>query len=290
MVSAMLPPHVVATLRSLGPRAAGNWAGVVSSAEPCVTIVFIDILDFVGLTSSTTPPMLVSLLDRVWATFDALAEKHVITKLETVGKEYVAFAGLHGDRKNHASACASFALDVVKTLSLVRAADGKQAIAVRIGVNTDRVDGIRRYLRPHPQFVSSDTTNVASRMSSAGLDGAVIISPTTYARIKRRFVCVPRVVDVKSKGRMTVYYVTGKLKRRGSALATAAAAHSSAATATTASLSAVVAASTPAHGHGHGGVPQHANVRRISQGRRREQRRRQRWRQRADPSSRARCL
>ena len=53
MVSAMLPPHVVATLRRLGPRA-GDWAGLVSDAEPAVTIVFVDILDLADLEGTAT--------------------------------------------------------------------------------------------------------------------------------------------------------------------------------------------------------------------------------------------
>ena len=241
MVDDMLPPHVVAAMRQMqtargsggsssgeSAEASGGQGGgrhergqgdlalvQLSDSEPSVSIVFVDIQGFKELTVAMTPLSLVMLLNQLWGLFDALAEKHGIVKLETVGKEYVACAGLHADRRDHASACVAFALDVLRFLSLLRTANGKQAVIVRIGINSGPVvAGIVGHVRP--QFVLvGDTTNVSSRMSSSGLDGQVNISPATYARVRNRYNCTPRVVDVKSKGLMTVYYVSGRVRASG---------------------------------------------------------------------------
>ena len=241
MVSAMLPPHVVAALQGKQAQAknaqghkesklkkqlslidfnsdiqgASSGAGALaaelnfSEHEPSVTIVFIDIQDFKTLTAAMTPPLLVALLDRLWALLDALAEKYGITKLETVGKEYVACAGLNGSRSDHATACVAFAVNALRLLQLLRTSDGRQAVQVRIGINSGPVvAGIVGHVRP--QFVLvGNTTNVSSRMSSTGLDNCVNMSQSTYDRVRHKYQCISRTINVKGKGVMTSYYVVG---------------------------------------------------------------------------------
>jgi len=246
MVAAMLPPHVVAALQSKQAQGKSSKASIdgkmkkqsslsdlgtnlqvsitqegegvggalaaelnFSEHEPSVTIVFVDIQDFKMLTAAMTPPLLVALLDRLWALLDALAEKYGITKLETVGKEYVACAGLNGSRSDHATACVAFAVNALRLLQLLRTSDGRQAVQVRIGINSGPVvAGIVGHVRP--QFVLvGNTTNVSSRMSSTGLDNCVNLSQATYDRVRHKYKCVPRTINVKGKGVMTSYYVVG---------------------------------------------------------------------------------
>jgi len=56
--------------------------------------------------------------------------------------------------------------------------------------------------------VWGDAVNVASRMESHGLGGAVQITRATYELIKDGFLCEPRgTVNVKGKGEMEVWLV-----------------------------------------------------------------------------------
>ncbi len=57
--------------------------------------------------------------------------------------------------------------------------------------------------------------NTASRMESHGAAGKVQITRETYALIQDEFVCEPRgTVNVKGKGEMEVWYVTGEVGSR----------------------------------------------------------------------------
>ena len=59
--------------------------------------------------------------------------------------------------------------------------------------------------------VWGDAVNVASRMESHGLGGAVQITRATFDLIKDEFVCQPRgSVNVKGKGEMEVWLVISK--------------------------------------------------------------------------------
>jgi guanylate cyclase len=56
--------------------------------------------------------------------------------------------------------------------------------------------------------VWGDAVNVASRMESHGLGGAVQITQSTYELIKDEFACEPRgTVNVKGKGEIDVCLV-----------------------------------------------------------------------------------
>lgn len=59
--------------------------------------------------------------------------------------------------------------------------------------------------------VWGDAVNVASRMESHGLGGAVQITRSTYDLIKDEFLCEPRgSLDVKGKGAMEVWLVRAR--------------------------------------------------------------------------------
>jgi adenylate cyclase len=56
-----------------------------------------------------------------------------------------------------------------------------------------------------------DAVNTASRMESHGQGGIIQITRATYELVKNDFVCVTQgTVNVKGKGEMDVWYVTGQ--------------------------------------------------------------------------------
>jgi len=138
LLDTMLPPHVLERLRGARDGDATGWSA--SFDERCVSVMFIQVADFERVATEFAPGDFVALLDRLWGLVDAVAERHSVTKLETVGKEYVACAGLGGDRLDHASALVAMALDVLAAVQSLNAdeavAGAALGLAVRIGVHT----------------------------------------------------------------------------------------------------------------------------------------------------------
>ena len=59
-----------------------------------VSILFCDICDFDEICSEYAPDELTSLLDEIFNEFDMLCDAVGVTKIETVGKTYMACAGI----------------------------------------------------------------------------------------------------------------------------------------------------------------------------------------------------
>jgi guanylate cyclase len=81
-------------------------------------------------------------------------------------------------------------------------------VSFRIGINSGSMIGGVIGRRKFVYDVWGDAVNIASRMESHGLGGAVQITQATYELIKDEFICEPRgTVNVKGKGEMEVWLV-----------------------------------------------------------------------------------
>ena len=57
-----------------------------------------------------------------------------------------------------------------------------------------------------------DTVNIASRMESQGLPGAIQVTQDVYERLRDRYLFQPRgEISVKGKGNMPTYLLTGRI-------------------------------------------------------------------------------
>ena len=65
-----------------------------SDSQGEVTIIFIDVDQFDAIVSSYSSKELIDLLDSLYNAFDQLCEQYGLSKVETVGKTYMACAGL----------------------------------------------------------------------------------------------------------------------------------------------------------------------------------------------------
>lgn len=196
----MLPDHVVQRMQ--------KGDSLISEDEKDVTILFCDIADFASFVTRFAPTEVVSLLDRVYSLFDQICTKHGVRKMETVGKTYMACAGLQGkDRGREAALRAvSMAIDMLATLDKCTASNG-HGIKLRIGIHSGRVVSGLVGMKKQQFSLFGDTVNTASRMQSTGVTGRCQISQVTYKKLAGHFSFEEREIEVKGKGTMTTYMV-----------------------------------------------------------------------------------
>jgi guanylate cyclase len=134
-------------------------------------------------------------------------DKYEVEKIRTIGDSYMAAAGLPRRRLDHAQALVRMALEMRDYVAAHTFQCGRR-VSFRIGVNSGPLIAGVIGRRKFEYDVWGDAVNVASRMESHGVSGAIQITRATYELIKAEFVCEPRgVINVKGKGEMEVWWV-----------------------------------------------------------------------------------
>ncbi|MBS1560970.1 MAG: tetratricopeptide repeat protein [Bacteroidetes bacterium] len=158
------------------------------------TVIFADIVGFTQISESIPPGEVVQLLEQIFTAFDAICEKHGVTKIKTIGDSYMAVAF---DGVVNAALCAlemsrfrishSVSHSVSHNVSHSVSHSVSHEVAFRIGMHfgpvTAGVIGTQRL-----QYdVWGDTVNLASRLESTGEAGRCQISRAVVDAIESRF-------------------------------------------------------------------------------------------------------
>ena len=191
----------------------------IAEDKGTVSVVFVDLCGFDEIVQMYTPQELTSFLDDMFGRIDNLCESIGVTKIETVGKTYLACTGLKDSEEKmdpkltcvaHARRAVEFALAVIKEAEKIPLKDGN-SLMFKIGINSGPVTaGVVGHHKPQFSLVG-DTVNTASRMSSTLTEpNAVQISMSTYGMIgnKSGLHFEDCVRDVKGKGKMDTKVVT----------------------------------------------------------------------------------
>jgi len=138
ILNTLMPPMVVAQLRSCGP---GAFSRLPSHRFESATIAQSDLIGFTQLASKKSPQEVVKFISEVFGRFDALTDKHRVYKVETVGDAYIAG---QADRpltlENSPLDVVLFALDMVKATHHWSRRRG-QRVSCRVGVHHGFVIG-----------------------------------------------------------------------------------------------------------------------------------------------------
>ena len=190
----------------------------IAEDKGTVSVIFCDIYNFDRIIADYSPNELIHFLDDVFSKFDKLCESVGVTKIETVGKTYLACAGLKDSELEmnssftdvpHARRAIELGLALLKEASKILLKNGDH-LKLKIGINTGPVTaGVVGFHKPQFSLVG-DTVNTASRMSSTLEEyDAIQISFDTYLLIGDSqglsFTC--RNPEVKGKGRMKTMIV-----------------------------------------------------------------------------------
>ncbi|MFN8360103.1 MAG: tetratricopeptide repeat protein [Candidatus Kapaibacterium sp.] len=192
---------------------------LIAEKIPSVSVLFADIVNFTKLSQSITPEELVEGLDRIFSTFDALAEKHGLEKIKTIGDAYMVVSGAPVQRDDHAEVMAHFALEMVEAMKEFRSISTGEEIQLRIGIHSGEVVAGVIGKKKFAYDMWGDAVNTASRMESHGEPGKIHVSEEfmraftigtdhDLSRQHHHIRFVPRgEMDIKGKGTMHTYYL-----------------------------------------------------------------------------------
>ena len=181
---------------------------VIAKRSEEVSVLFADIAGFTPAAERLSAEEVVVLLNEIFSAFDQLVARHGLEKIKTIGDGYLVAAGIPTARADHAQAAARLALAMRQALAELPVASG---LRLRVGIDSGPVVAgvIGRTKLGYDLW--GDTVNMASRMESHALPGAIQVTERTYRRLKDSFVFERRTrVVVKGKGEMTTYLLLGE--------------------------------------------------------------------------------
>ena len=198
----ILPGSVAERLKNSNQTIADGFADV--------TVMFADIVNFTHVAEGMAPTQVFAMLNRIFSSFDELAEKHGMEKIKTIGDAYMVAGGLNDGQKNYSDAIADMALAMRELLSRDFTVNDAR-LEVRIGIGTGPVVagvvGKKKFIYD----LWGDTVNIASRITSEGVPGMIQVDTTTWRRLKERFdFHEPQTIYLKGKGETEVHRLIGR--------------------------------------------------------------------------------
>lgn len=193
LLNVILPSAAASELKATGdvkPRRYDN-----------VAVLFCDIVGFTEFCDKHNPEEVVSYLQQIIEKFEALADKHKMEKIKTIGDCFMGTAGLLRPNQTPLLSAVKCGLDMI-------AAARELNTDVRVGIHSGPVvAGIVG--RDKYQFdVWGDIVNVAARMTGVGMPSTVTMAYEAWLQVEED--CKARMVGnvlLKGKGKVQVVEV-----------------------------------------------------------------------------------
>jgi class 3 adenylate cyclase len=170
-----------------------------------VTVMFVDIVNFTRIAEGMTPQQVFAMLNRIFSSFDELAEQFGMEKIKTIGDAYMVAGGLNNEQTNYTRSIAELAIAMRDLLHRDFTVNDMH-LNVRIGIGTGPVVagvvGKKKFIYD----LWGDTVNLASRITSEGTPGKIHVDATTHQRLAQHFSFdEPQTLYLKGKGNTAVY-------------------------------------------------------------------------------------
>ncbi len=199
----VLPKPIASRMQAGEHRIAEHFSGV--------TVLFADIVDFTQLAADLPPEELVAFLDAIFSDFDALAERHKLEKIKTIGDAYMAVCGIPEPNADHCLNVALFALDLIRVIrkySIHGDSTLVSPLQVRVGIHTGSVIAGVIGKKKFSYDLWGDTVNIASRLESHGVAGEIHCSEDVYEMLKESCIFEKRgETALKGNITLTTYFL-----------------------------------------------------------------------------------
>lgn len=199
----ILPDEIVERLKA-------KPSDVVADNFQEASILFADITGFVSLARKLGAAKTVELLNTIVTHFDALAARHSIEKIKTIGDCYMAASGIPEPRKDHAERLADFALDMQASLEKLREQTGV-AFDMRIGIAAGPIMAGVIGDKKFNYDVWGDPVNLAARLEGLSEPGEIHVCPQSAALLSEQFSLEPRgKLEIKGVGSIDTWFLAGR--------------------------------------------------------------------------------
>ena len=185
-------------------------SGTIADGFPDVTVMFADIVNFTETAEGMSPNAIFGMLNKIFSSFDALADQHQLDKIKTIGDAYMVAGGMREEDDGYTEGVVNMALDMRDILANDPEMNDRR-MQIRIGIGTGPVVagvvGKRKFIYD----LWGDTVNVANRITAEGAPGMIQVDVITWRRLKDKFdFDAPRSIVLKGKGETQVYRVIGR--------------------------------------------------------------------------------
>lgn len=166
------------------PLDLGKERAALAERHEDVTVVFADLVGFTPLAEKLSTEQLADLLSRLFGAFDALALRHGVEKIKTLGDAWLGASGVPHARRDHARRGLALAQDMVRAVAELRD-ETKLDVSVRVGVHSgSAVSGVIGRTR-FAYDLWGEAVDGAKAMESGGVPGRVRVSEATRALLDR---------------------------------------------------------------------------------------------------------
>jgi adenylate cyclase len=197
----ILPDEIVERLRAHPEES-------IADAFDRASILFSDIKSFVPLSHSLGAARTVELLNDMIQRFDALAAKHGVEKIKTIGDACMAVAGLPQPADDHACRLARMAMEMLIEKDAVARNFGV-TIHMRIGIASGPVMAGIIGTRKFSYDVWGDAVNLAARLESSGEAERIQVSAEIRRALAGVFECESRgEIEIKGVGAVETWFLT----------------------------------------------------------------------------------
>jgi len=199
----VLPDAIVERLKA-------NPGQLIADSFDDASVMFADISGFVALARRLGADQTVDLLSRIVSAFDALAVRHGVEKIKTIGDAYMVVGGLPEPVPDHTARLARMAFDMFDCIARLRAETGLN-INIRVGLASGPVTAGVIGTRKFSYDVWGDPVNLASRLEGLATPGRVLVCPACRSKLGDAFEFESRgAIEIKGLGPQETWYLVAE--------------------------------------------------------------------------------